>query len=410
MALVIQPYASPTNAPRRFCCPRPIRSSGSSVTSFWLKRAATSLCSRQGLDLPSTFKSSHLDRVASERVEGAIARHDAIFEKLRLRNMTVSPLAPRSKSLEGRDLENAVAASSASRFIPQGYSVRRPDGTYSATPSTGRISVRSDRVGLEGLVEWASEIAVQLDAEAGQISSFIRNFARPLELSAIPKEVDPTFVGSTVMGLLSAIFDDDDAIRLVRLQNDEAIELTRAETELILAAFDVPFPITRRRRVLEVRRPGGGDPAIATLQIGKLRIALRSLTLPELEGIRVERRSLPLGEDPEVRTLARHIDRENLFTVLFSDLALAYIDGALFRDEALAGGGDAFLARLQPMAALADTTSEKGISTPNRPPLALVRSFARSLITSHPTRCFCATISVTSGPTSSASVRPQVRR
>jgi hypothetical protein len=59
-------------------------------------------------------------------------------------------------------------------------------------------------------------------------------------------------------------------------------------------------------------------------------------------------------------SLARYLDRENLFTVLFSDLALAYIDGALFRDEALAGGGAALLAHLRVDPSLAHTTSEKG--------------------------------------------------
>lgn len=321
---------------------------------------------KSGLDLTTAFKSTYLEKVPSERVERAIARHDAIFEKLRLRNMSLSPLALRSKSLEGRDLENAVATSSASRFIPQGYSVRRPDGTYSATPSTGRISVRADRTGVEQLVEWASEISVQLDADAGQVSSFIRNFARPLELSAIPPQVHPTFVGIDVMGLSSALFDDQDGIRLVKSDGGAPTQLIKAEAELVLAALDMSFPIIRRGRAVEVRRPGGGNPAIATLQIGKSRIALRGLTLPELEGITVESQSRPLGEDPEARTLARHIDRENLFTVLFSDLALAYIDGALFRDEALAGGGAYFLAHLHAAPSLAEKTSEKGDFDPEQ--------------------------------------------
>ncbi|NNU36050.1 hypothetical protein G9X64_06040 [Rhizobium sophorae] len=96
------------------------------------------------------------------------------------------------------------------------------------------------------------------------------------------------------------------------------------------------------------------------MRIGNTRITLRGLELPALVGISVERRDLPLGEDPNAMPLARYIDRENLFTVLFSDLALAYIDGSLFRDEALAGGGEAFLAHLQVEASLATADSEKG--------------------------------------------------
>jgi hypothetical protein len=107
---------------------------------------------RSGLDFPPAFKSNYLDKVGSERVERAIARHDAVFEKLRLKNMSTSKFALRSKTLEASDLENAVATSSASRFAPQGYSVRRSDGIYSATPSTGRISIRADRADYEEIV------------------------------------------------------------------------------------------------------------------------------------------------------------------------------------------------------------------------------------------------------------------
>jgi hypothetical protein len=75
---------------------------------------------KTGLDLPSAFKSDYLDKIGSERVEHTIARHDAVFEKLRLKNMSTSKLALRSKTLEASDLENAVATSSASRFCAAG--------------------------------------------------------------------------------------------------------------------------------------------------------------------------------------------------------------------------------------------------------------------------------------------------
>lgn len=51
---------------------------------------------------------------------------------------------------------------------------------------------------------------------------------------------------------------------------------------------------------------------------------------------------------------------DSLVVLLFDDPALAYIDGSLFRDDALSGGGDAFLRFLAADPALAATTSEKG--------------------------------------------------
>src|SRR3546814_16292241 len=59
--------------------------------------------------------------------------------------------------------------------------------------------------------------------------------------------------------------------------------------------------------------------------------------------------------------LARYIDRKDLFTVLFDDITLAYVDGTLFRDEALVGGGENFLRHLIAEPLLAGATSEKGV-------------------------------------------------
>jgi hypothetical protein len=314
---------------------------------------------KSGLDVPTAFRTAYLGKVANERIEHAIARQDAVFEKLRLRNMSISPLALRSKSLEARDLENAVATSSASRFIPQSYSVRREDGVYSATPTTGRISLRADRTGVEAIVAWAVQISELLQADGGAVAGFIRNFARPIELTALPADVRPTFVGIDTIGLADALLSAEDGIRLVREGANGVEELLQPEAEDIFATLDPAFQVVGRRRMHEVRAEDGVTP-IATLRLGATRIGLRGLELPLINGISVERRSQPLGEDANAVSLSRYLDREDLFTILFSDLALAYIDGALFRDEALAGGGTALLAHLRVEPSLAHTTSEKG--------------------------------------------------
>ena len=314
---------------------------------------------KSGLELPAAFKSTFLGKISSESVERAIARHDAIFEKLRLRNMSISPLTLRSKTLEARDLENAIATSSASRFIPHGYSVRRPDGVYSATPTTGRISLRSDRAGVEAAVVWAGQISALLEADDGDVSRFIRTFARPIELSAIQPPIRPTYVGIDTMGLADRLFDDETGIRLIRVNGDAVEALDQAEVETILHALDQPFPVVTQGTLHELRDTDGED-RIGALRLGASRISLRQLDIAAIELIKVERRDLVVGEDANAVSLSRYIDRESLFTVMFSDLALAYIDGTLFRDEGLASGGAAFLAHLQTDASLIDVTSEKG--------------------------------------------------
>lgn len=315
---------------------------------------------RTGFDLPSSFKAEYLDKLDHERVERTIARHDAVFEKLRLRNMSTSKFSLRSKTLEARDLANSVPTSSASRFVPQGYSVRRPDGMYSATPNTGRISNRSDKANYEDIVRWAGETMDLLAREEGAVASFIRNFARPLDLGAIPRNVRPIYLAIDVPSLSELLFEGEDQVRLVREGEEGFAELVKAEIDPVLADLDRAFPVQNVRSESRVLNPED-DEKIGNLRIGKTRIGLPSFALPSANGLFVESLAYPVGADPDRTPLVRYIDRKDLFTVLFSDHALAYIDGALYRDEALLDGGASFLRRLQVAPALANTTSEKGL-------------------------------------------------
>lgn len=314
---------------------------------------------KSGLDLPSSFKSDYLEKIGGERVERAIARNDAVFQKLRLRNMSVSKLALRSKTLEASDLQNAIPIASASRFVPQAWNVERDDGNYSATPTTGRIAVRADRTGIEEIVAWAGQIMDSLLSEEGATSAFIRSFARPLELATLPMDVRPTYLAVDVPGLEDRLSPGDErTIRLIREHQGEFVEMTRAEIDALKDDLGQSFPIENARTENRIVDPDSRG-LLGTLRVGKTRISL-SITIPANDRILVEDASLPVGTDPDKRPLARYLDREDLFTVLFSDLALAYIDGFLFRDEALGGGGADFLRRLQIAPSLSQANSEKG--------------------------------------------------
>jgi len=314
---------------------------------------------KSGFDLPSSFRSDFFVKIQGDRVEGAIARSDAIFQKLRLKNMSTSKFALQFKSLEGQDLENAVATSSASRFVPQGYSVLRDDGQYSATPNTGRISIHADRARYEQVVRWAGEVMDLLVSDIGETSTFIRNFARPVDLASIAGTVSPTYLAIDVSNLRDTLFSEERSIRLVREVGNNIVELLQTEIDPILQDLDQNFEIVSDAIGYHAVHPEEAT-RIGTVRVGKARISLLNFTPPSTAGVFVESAALPAGTDPDRKPFSRYIDRESLFTVLFSDLALAYIDGSLYRDQALLGGGTNFLRHLQAEPLLATTTSEKG--------------------------------------------------
>lgn len=116
------------------------------------------------IGLPAVFKSTHFAPVPISRVEGAIATENAVFHKMRMRNMSVSQYVMRNKTLEAPNLANVVGPAGSRRYAPQTYSVTTAGVQSTATPSTGRIGVRSDRVGQPELVEFATGVIDALRA------------------------------------------------------------------------------------------------------------------------------------------------------------------------------------------------------------------------------------------------------
>ena len=314
---------------------------------------------KSGLDVTAAFRKTYLTTLGRSRIERAIARHDAVFEKLSLRNMNTSRLVLRAKTLEASDLENTIAASSAGRFIPQGYRVRRDDCSYSATPSTGRITMRSDRADLDAAVAWVGEIVELLVDGAAPSSAFITRFARPADLDLTDSRIVPTFFAVDTIALAESVWEADKKVRLIRKANAMWQELNRAQVKAILSDLDQPFNVAAddgASRQLQDRTRA----VMGLIRFNKTRIALRRLDRSSLADVFVEDAALSIGQDPERKPLVRYLDAEDMFTVLFRDLSLAYIDGSLFRDEALVGGGNAFMRHLQAEPSLSAATSEKG--------------------------------------------------
>jgi hypothetical protein len=314
------------------------------------------------LDLPKGFVTRYLGRVPAERVDVAVTRHDAVFEKIRLRNMSVSKHAMRNKMFEADDLRDVVGPAGASRYVPQGYTVRSGGDHFSSTPSTGRIAQRSDRVDHLMLVDYATAVIDELVAGSGAPAAFIRNFARAIDLASIHGMSRPTTFALDVARLVDLIHERRE-IRFVRQEGDRYAVLTRVEIDAVLAELDTVLEVSGGDKVLDLQDPTGGA-RVGAIAVNKSRVALRDLQLPLCVNLEVENTNHPLGQDPNRMSLRSYIDREDGFILLFDALSLAYIDGTLFRDEALTNGGASFLRYLHANPLLDRVTDEKGTFTP----------------------------------------------
>jgi len=311
---------------------------------------------KSGLDVTPSFKTKHLGKISNERVEKAIAKHDSVFEHLRLKNMSSSRLVLSTKSMSGRNLQDSVPMASSSRFVPQGYRVSRPDGIYSATPSTGRISIRGERADYDALVSWSTAIIGHLSSDQNQVSSFIENFARPIEINAIPDGVEATHFSIDIAYLTEQLLEPTSPMRLTREVGGQYVQLTSAEVTDLLNQLDHSFSLQTGQKTISIWNVPN-DNQIGNLKYLKTRISLQKFSHPAIANIAISACNVA---DQDNKPLVRYIDANNLFSVVFSDLSLAYIEGNLFKDQAMIGGGAGLLRHFRPVPDLANTTSEKG--------------------------------------------------
>jgi hypothetical protein len=317
---------------------------------------------KSNLDLPSEFKTEYFQRIGDGRVEAAIARVDATFEQIRLRNMATSKHALRNKTLEANDLRSVVGPAGSSRYVPRSYRVRRSGDHYTATPDSGKISMRSDRTGYEELVRWTVSVIDSLIDLNAAPSPFIRTFARPIDLGSIPPTAAPTHFVIDVAVLVEELFEPPEVMQFVRGTGQAAVSLNKAETDNILTALEPALLIRKVRKDLRVVDAQNGAQ-IGLVNIAKTRISLKRLGLPEIENIYVKLASQPAGGDDNGNPLKRYIDQNNLFTILFSDPQIVYLGGELYRDDSLVDG-NAFLAHISSVPQLTLATSEKGTFAP----------------------------------------------
>lgn len=313
---------------------------------------------RSHLEVPASFATRYLRRVPVDRVDAAVTRHDAIFEQIRLRNMSLARQAMRSKTFEAYDLSEVVGPAAASRYAPRGYRVRAGADHYSATPSTGRIGQRSDRVDHLTLIDYATGVIDQLLEDGAAPAAFIRRFARAISLADIEGQSRPTAFAIDIAELTDAIHERKER-RLVREDGGVIVELDATSATLALGELDIVLEARGEGRTMTLHRLGE-ELELGAISLNKSRIALRSLDLPAGADLMVEAQDQPVGADPNRTSLREHLNNENLFILLFDQLSLAYIGGTLFRDDALVDGGTTLLSYLVANPLLNDVEDEKG--------------------------------------------------
>ncbi|REG82151.1 hypothetical protein [Marinomonas pollencensis] len=136
------------------------------------------------VDSPEKIFSSFIDEFDYEKFCHFHGDKKPEYERVTMKNMSISNAVIRSRSLEAKSLNGIVSSNSSSRSIPSNFRMKVGADSYTLTPSTSRVSHRDKKSAFDGLVDWVVEIKEEIKATTNQ-SEFLRNFASPICLKDI---------------------------------------------------------------------------------------------------------------------------------------------------------------------------------------------------------------------------------
>ncbi|EHZ7351178.1 hypothetical protein K6P01_004649 [Vibrio parahaemolyticus] len=268
---------------------------------------------------------------------------DAEYQKMALRNMTISDRAMRARSYEAADLKGLLSTHSAGRSIPYYLKIRQGASTKSIS-GTGRIVEASQRISIDDIALWVKE-QVDLLANATD-NEFLEAFAKKVELVDVLAITDPNALLIESTQLSERIEKDGLAIKY-KLSNGKLITVSNRVKNKLFQELEKTFEVN------------SDDEIVGFESDAKIRRNTKSLTIQSknLANFRV------IENGKEV-TLQKFIVKNGFYSITFSDPKYMYFMGACFQDSSGVSEINSILDILQPHDGMSAITSEKGEFSP----------------------------------------------
>ncbi|MUJ39424.1 hypothetical protein [Aliivibrio fischeri] len=265
--------------------------------------------------------------------------HDAEYQKMALRNMTISDRAMRARSYEAADLKGLLSTHSAGRSIPYYLKIRQ-GASIKSISGTGRIVEASQRISIDDIALWVKE-QVNLLANATD-NEFLEAFAKKVELIDVLAITSPNalLIESTQ---LSERIEKDSLIIKYKSKRGKTITVSNRVKQKLYQELEKTYEINENYEIVghstdaKIRR----NPKTLTLQSKKLT-------------------NYRLVENGKDITLQRYIVKNGFYSITFSDPKYMYFMGACFQDSSGVSEINSILDILKPIGDMTQITSEKG--------------------------------------------------
>ena len=267
------------------------------------------------------------------------------FQKLNVRNMTVSERALRARSYEAWDLKGLLSLHAAGRSIPSFFRIKDGGATKSFNLNSGRMVEFSDRQSIEEVAIWARDMLAKMVAGAAD-QSFLDNFARIVELQVVLDETHPRSLLIEASVLKEKV--ESGALHfLFTTRAGKDVRLSSAASRHLFDLLDRVYEIDDDEHIVGHELDGwikaGAEPRKTLTFHSKL------LSKVKVEGVGVDR-----------GTLQKYIIKNGLYAVCFENPKYMYFMKKCFLDTAGTSEIDTLLKIFEPLPAMSASKSEKG--------------------------------------------------
>ncbi|WP_049384041.1 hypothetical protein [Haemophilus parainfluenzae] len=273
---------------------------------------------------------------------------DVEYQKLTLRNMTISEKDIRSRAYEAQDLKGVLSLHLAGRSIPSYIKIKEKNKKISLS-SAGRIIEDSERIDINSLVLWAKS-KIDLLNDNTLENSFISNFAKGVDLNDVLKNNKPV----AVLFEYHMIFDYIESVgdKIYKMKNGKYIEVTGRIRRIISNWIENVYNLDLT-----------GCCTSNTYRSWKSRTLRKDKLRTNKSSFSIQARALKLYyicEDGNYISIQEIINKKKLFSVIFNDPSYMYFMGECFQNNLNTPEIKNIINSIETFPEMKNVTSEKG--------------------------------------------------
>ncbi len=279
--------------------------------------------------------------ISDRKLTSTFNDDDVEFQKISLRNMTISDKALRGRSYEAADLKGLLSTHSAGRSIPYYLKIRQGNSLKTLSTNTGRVVESSQRKSLDEIVCWV-KTQIELINNPNPNNKFLDSFAKKVNLCDVLSICEPRALLIEAHSLYDRIEHDGLELRR-RNKKGESLTLSSGLKEKLFAELESVYELDSNCKVVGRER------------CSKLRKNEKTLTITSkiLTKFRVV-------ENGNEIPLQKYIVKNGFYSVTFSDPKFMYFMGFCFEDTSGISEIDNILEILHTHEEISGVMSEKG--------------------------------------------------